>query len=444
MGRSRTHWGTHRRAPVKLLSGVLLGLAVLGVTAAGGLAAEPTIEVTGNSLATYAWTPSTAEIDNGGSVAFKNATANLHGLTWESGPETPSCTGTSSVGKANWSGSCTFAQGGTYKFYCPVHPAQMKGTITVSGPAAPVVSTGSASAVSESEATLSGTVNPSEQATSYFFEYGTTTAYGQKTPEASAGSGTAAIPESATVSGLSAATAYHFRLVAKNVTGISSGADRTFTTTGPPSATTGAATGIGENEATLTGSVNPHGFATTYSFNFGVTSAYGQKTAETSAGSGTGPSPASAFLSGLSPDTTYHFQLIAESSAGTAPGVDQTFTTASIPPLEPPPVVPPPASGSASPPPAVAPLPASPDTKITLKPGAKTKDRTPTFKFTATVPGASFQCSIDKKPFKICRSPYTTPAVKPGKHLVRVAAIANGSTDPTPAASSFKVLAKKK
>src|SRR4051794_6824249 len=136
MSRSRTH----RLLPAKLLSIVLLGLAVLGVTAAGGLAAEPTIEVTGNSLATYAWTPSTAEIDNGGSVAFKNATANLHGLSWESGdPETPSCTGTSSVGKANWSGSCTFAQGGTYKFFCPVHPAQMKGTITVTGPAAPVV-----------------------------------------------------------------------------------------------------------------------------------------------------------------------------------------------------------------------------------------------------------------------------------------------------------------
>jgi plastocyanin len=441
MSRSRKH----RLLLAKLLSIVLLGLVLFGVTAAGGLAAEPTIEVTGNSLATYAWTPSTAEIDSGGSVAFKNPTANLHGLTWESGnPETPDCTGTSSVGKGNWSGSCTFAQGGTYKFYCPVHPAQMKGTITVTGPAAPVVSTGSASAVNETEATLSGTVNPSEQATSYFFEYGTTTAYGQKTTEASAGGGTAAIPESATVNGLSAATVYHFRLVAKNVTDTSSGADRTFTTTGPPSATTGAATGVGENEATLTGSVNPHGFATTYFFNFGTTAAYGQKTAGASVGNGASPSPASALLSGLSPDTTYHFQLVAENSSGTTPGTDQTFTTALIPPLQPPPVVTAPASGSAASAPAAAPLPAPPDTKITLKPRAKTKDRTPTFKFTATVPGASFQCSVDKKPFKTCRSPYTPPALKPGKHLFRVAAVANGSTDPTPAAWSFKLAANKK
>lgn len=351
MSRSRTH----RLLPTKLLSIVLLSLAVLGVTAAGGLAAEPTIEVTGTSLATYAWTPSTTEIDHGSSVTFKNATANLHGLAWEPGPETPSCTGTSSVGKGNWAGSCTFAQGGIYKFYCPVHPTQMKGTITVTGPAAPVVSTGSASAVSETEATLSGTVNPSEQATSYFFEYGTTAVYGQKTNEASAGSSSSSIPESVTVSGLSAATVYHFRLVAKNVTGTSHGADRTFTTTGAPST----------------------------------------------------PPP-------------------------------------SDPP--PPPVLPTPASNPApTPPPPAAPvLPAPPDTKITLKPRAKTKDRTPTFKFTATVPGASFQCSLDKKPFKTCRSPYTTSALKPGKHLFRVAAIANGLTDPTPAVWSFKVAAKKK
>jgi plastocyanin len=429
----------------RLVLSLVAGLVVSGLTAAGGLAAEPTIEVTGTSLATYAWTPSSAAVASGGSVSFKNATANPHGLVWESGdPETPSCTGTPSVGQGNWAGSCTFAQGGTYKFYCPVHPAQMKGTITVSGPAAPVASTGSASAVNETEATLNGTVNPSEQATTYFFEYGTTIAYGQKTTGESAGSGTSAVAGSATVSGLSPATDYHFRLVAKNATGTSPGADRTFTTTGPPSATTGAATGIGENGATLTGTVNPHGFATTYFFNYGTTAAYGQKTATTAVGSGTSAAPASAPLSGLSPDTTYHFQLVAESAKGTVPGVDRTFTTAAIPPFEPPPVLSPPASGPAPSPPAAAPVPAPPDTKITLKPHAKTADRTPTFKFTASIAGASFKCSVDKKPFKTCRSPYTPPALKPGRHTFKVAAAANGSTDPRPATASFKVVANKR
>jgi plastocyanin len=342
----------------KLLSTVLLSIVGLGLTAVGGLAGEPTIEVTGNSLGTYAWTPSTAEVASGASVAFKNATVNSHGLAWEPGPEAPSCTGTSSGGAANWSGSCTFAQGGTYKFYCPIHPSVMKGTVTVSGPATPVVATGSASSITETEATLNGTVNPSEQETSYFFEYGTTTGYGQKTTESSAGNGTSPVSKSAVVNSLAAGVTYHFRLVAKNATGTSHGFDRSFRTTG-----------------------------------------------------GSEPTPP------------------------TEP-----------PPVESAPLTPPAAPVTVSPSPPSLPVlpPAPPETKITLKPLAKTKDRTPTFKFTATVSGATFQCSVDKKPFKTCRSPYTTPALKAGRHTVRAAAVANGLTDPTPASWSFKVIAKGK
>jgi plastocyanin len=340
----------------RLIPSLIVVFAVLGIDAAGGLAAEPTIEVTGSSLATYAWTPSTAEVDGGGSVTFKNPTANPHALAWQSGPETPSCTGTPSLGQGNWSGSCSFNQGGTYAFYCPVHPSVMKGTITVNGPAAPVVATGAATAVGEFEATLNGTVNPSKQAATFYFEYGTTTSYGKKTTETPAGEGTTAVSESATVGELTPSTTYHFRIVAKNATGTSHGIDRTFKTTGP----------------------------------------------------------------------------IEEPPA----------------PVEPPAVEPPPASPG-SPVPAVvgplpAPVPAPPDTKITVKPAAKTKDRTPTIKFKATVAGATYRCSIDGKPFKACRSPFTTPALKPGRHTIRITAVAAGAVDPTPAVVSFKILAAKK
>lgn len=445
MRRSRLRASARWWLPFRLPAAVLSISTLLGAFAVSGLAAAPTIEATGSSLATYAWTPSTAEVESGGSVTFKNSTAVPHGLVWESGPETPSCTGTPSVGQANWSGSCSFGQGGTYLFHCPVHPSVMRGSVTVNGPAAPVVTTGSASGVNESEATLNGTVNPSEQETTYFFEYGPTAAYGQKTTEASAGSGTLPVSKSATVSGLSAATTYHFRLVAKNPTGTSVGLDRTFATPGPPSATTDPAAAVGDVEATLTGSVNPHGLETTYFFNYGTTTAYGQKTAEASAGSGTVAVAVSALLTGLAPETTYHFQLVAENGSGTATGADETFTTTAVPPVEPavePPAIAPTASGSTAPPAAAPATP--PDTKITLKPPAKTKDRTPTVKFAATVPGASFRCSIDRGPFKPCRSPYTTPALKPGRHKIRVAAVSNGLTDPTPAACGFKVVARKK
>lgn len=426
----------------RLISGVILSVIALGLTAPTGLAAEPTIEATGNSLATYAWTPSSAEVESGGSVAFKNPTANFHGLAWETGPPTPSCTGTSSTGAGNWSGSCTFAQGGTYHFYCPVHPSVMKGIVTVSGPAAPVVSTGSATAIGETEATLNGTVNPSEQETSYFFEYGTTTAYGQKTTEASAGSGTSPVEKSAAVSGLMPSTTYHFRFIAKNAGGTTFGTDRTFTTIGPPSATTSPASDVTDTAARLNGSFSPGGFQATYFFEYGTTTAYGSKTGPGEAGNGTGISFVSMVLGGLSPQTTYHFQLVAENPAGTAFGGDQTFTTAAAPPLQTPPTITPPAS-SPPPTPAAAP-PSPPDTNITLKPHAQTKDRTPTFKFTATVSGATFRCSLDRKPFRTCRSPYTAPALKPGRHAFKVAAAAGGLTDPSPASVSFKVVPKKK
>ena len=87
------------------------------------------------------------------------------------------------------------------------------------------------------------------------------------------------------------------------------------------------------------------------------------------------------------------------------------------------------------PPPAVA-----PNTTITLKPTAKTKDRTPTFKFKSTVAGATFKCTLDGKALKPCRSPLTTKTLSFGRHTLKVGAVAGGASDPTPAAFSFKVL----
>jgi hypothetical protein len=78
-----------------------------------------------------------------------------------------------------------------------------------------------------------------------------------------------------------------------------------------------------------------------------------------------------------------------------------------------------------------------------MKPGAKTRDRTPTIKFSATGGSASYTCSVDNKPFKACRSPFTAPSLKPGKHRIRVKAVVAGVVDPTPASSSFKVVAAK-
>jgi hypothetical protein len=82
------------------------------------------------------------------------------------------------------------------------------------------------------KALLGGTVNPRNDATTYWVEYGPTTTYGQKFPlaPAGAGSGGKAEYETEEVTGLTPSSVYHFRLAAENSDGPSNGADMNFET----------------------------------------------------------------------------------------------------------------------------------------------------------------------------------------------------------------------
>jgi hypothetical protein len=189
---------------------------------------------------------------------------------------------------------------------------------------------------------IHGTVNPNNPPggffafASYSFEYGTTTGYGQSVPAGSCGfpaCGGDDVGVSAQLSGLAPATTYHFRVVANNGEGGDQfGADQTFTTA---PAAGGGATGVTTKRATLTGTINPHGQDTTYRFNYGPTSAYGASTQEVDAGSGDGERQVSLPVSGLSPDTTYHVQVVATSDNGVVRyGADGLFKTAPAPTAE--------------------------------------------------------------------------------------------------------------
>jgi hypothetical protein len=136
---------------------------------------------------------------------------------------------------------------------------------------------------------------------------------------------------SANIIGLSASTAYHFRIVAHNGGGTAFGSDRTFTTlsaTGPPVAITNPATLIANFSATLNGSVDPHGLPTTVHFEYGTTTSYGHTTANQSK-SGNTYQNVIANISGLTASTTYHFRTVATNSSGIRYGGDRTFTTLS-------------------------------------------------------------------------------------------------------------------
>lgn len=101
-----------------------------------------------------------------------------------------------------------------------------------------------------------------------------------------------------------------------------------FTVAQPPSATTNAATSVAATSATLNGAVNPNGYGTSYYFQWGTTTAYGNATNGTPVGAGTANVAASANLTGLTANTTYHYRVVAQNTNGTTRGADQSFTTA--------------------------------------------------------------------------------------------------------------------
>jgi phosphodiesterase/alkaline phosphatase D-like protein len=199
--------------------------------------------------------------------------------------------------------------------------------------AAPTATTGAAQQVEYASATVTGTVNPSGNATSYYFEYGTSSAYGMQTSATSAGAGTTGVAVQQPLSGLAASTTYDYRLVAVNSGGTVDGNNATFTTpkTPAPTATTTMATAVSSSAATLNGSLNPEGVPTTYYFQYGTTAAYGNKTATQAAGSASTAQAAAANASGLQASTTYHYRLVAVSAGGTVVGGDNTFATSKLP-----------------------------------------------------------------------------------------------------------------
>jgi hypothetical protein len=106
----------------------------------------------------------------------------------------------------------------------------------------PTATTGAASAVTATTATLNATVFANKESTTYHFEYGTTAAYGSVTPNATT-SGNATKSVSAAITALAPSTTYHFHVVATNPSGTATGVDAEFTTPAAgPAAITIAAT----------------------------------------------------------------------------------------------------------------------------------------------------------------------------------------------------------
>jgi hypothetical protein len=95
-----------------------------------------------------------------------------------------------------------------------------------------------------------------------------------------------------------------------------------------PTLTTAAASAVTRHTATLTGTVDPEGDASSCRFEYGPTSGYGAEAPCAShPGSGAAPVAVSAQLWELAAGTTYHYRLVAANTGGATYGPDETFTT---------------------------------------------------------------------------------------------------------------------
>ncbi len=207
-------------------------------------------------------------------------------------------------------------------------------TQTTPTPGVPGVTTSTTATVSNSTAIVSGNVVPNGAQTTYWFEYGTTANLGSRIPAQAVGSGFVSVGAPGFISGLSANTAYYFRLIAQNSYGTTMGEVRSFTTnsnpppTGTaPSAHTDAATNVTRTSVNLNGRVNPDGAQTTYWFEYGTTSDLGNVTSLQSTSAGTSLVGVSAAVGGLTPATKYFYRLDAQNQFGTVVGSIQSFTT---------------------------------------------------------------------------------------------------------------------
>ncbi len=287
------------------------------------------------------------KIAAGGEVKFADHDATTKAaVVWMGSP--PACIGVPTSEMTDWEGECEFNQPGAYKFvsstlfnnentgYGDANYTEYE--VVVEG--TPTDATTPASGETQTEAMLNGSINPEGNTVEYHFEYEGPGVTGQQsTPTARLSAADFTTHSvSAQVTSLQPGMTYHFLLVAtyggKAVAGATT---QTFTTRAvtAPTATTLAAEGFKETEATLKGTVDPGGEATEYFFEYGTGTGYGQTTEKATASASGGNQGVSATLKGLTPGTEYHFRLVAKNKQGPAEGLDHSFKTMSPPAKEP-------------------------------------------------------------------------------------------------------------
>jgi hypothetical protein len=85
----------------------------------------------------------------------------------------------------------------------------------------------------------------------------------------------------------------------------------------------------------------------------------------------------------------------------------------------------------------------TPRTRITFGPAAKTRSRSPVFRFTDSTgqPGTRFQCKLDRRRWRACSSPLRLKRLRRGRHVLKVLATnAAGTVEQASVRRAFKVV----
>ena len=330
------------------------------VTFTGGTGASRTVTGTGTAVASFtvsAGTSSqtvtqgqqasftlTVQSKNGFHAAVTPAALNLptgyvaSGTKWNPTTVTPAANGSASSTLTIATNSSTTP--GTYTVTLQAAAAgyttqTVPVTVTVNPTAKlPTATTGSATGITTTSATLNGTVNPNGADTHVWFLWGTSSSLSgaNQTSSFDLGSGTTASSIQAAPTGLNPGTVYYFQMVAQNSLGTAKGSINSFTTTTAaklPTATTGSATAITATTATINGTVNPNGADTHVWFLIATSSSMSGAVQCSSfdAGAGTSTVQTQCSLTGMSAGSKYYFQVVAQNSVGTAKGSINNFTT---------------------------------------------------------------------------------------------------------------------
>jgi phosphodiesterase/alkaline phosphatase D-like protein len=194
-----------------------------------------------------------------------------------------------------------------------------------------LVATSDATNVSTNSARLNGELSSLGTASivKVSFEYGTAPGSYTQTTADQARSSAGAF--SADLSSLSPGATYYFRAKADGDGSPVYGVEKSFTVlTAPPSLTTCSATQVHSNTATLNGTLDGLGTASIVNvyFEWGTSASYGNQTVAQPKNATGG---FSAGLTGLAPNTTYHFRVKAVGDR-IVYGADMVFTTGSTPP----------------------------------------------------------------------------------------------------------------